>query len=467
MIKFEKIYIKGFKSSNRNLELTFSEEMISVIYGENGNGKTTFLKIIHALLSKDEKILYNEKVREVTIWYKDGLNNHKVKVTLITEDENYFTFDLEKQKRKGNIHRHGLQKISDYDLGSRIESITYDWREFDQSSLSDASSILFGVNRGTPKKFQIDEVDIVNFITNDLNYRELFKSPRRARDFSEELAQYLFSSQQRRRIRNQTNRNLINNASKKNAHIDDINVDTIQEIILKRYNTAKRVSSERVQKALFDTLSYAIRPEREQRDFDYREDNNFIEELSKNREKLFEALSNATENRLRNEILRILQIDDPEKIMAFCADSELLSDLLYRMIIELRNEEYVLESISTLEEIFNSHLSNNKKIKINNDEIYIEVNSDKHNLNELSSGERHLLTFLTIFLIEGANRDFLVIDEPELSLNIKWQREILPLLHRLTPNSQIIVASHSPSIAKKNTNYLVQLNPQEVNIDEA
>ncbi|MCM3281865.1 ATP-binding protein [Exiguobacterium sp. MER 193] len=359
------------------------------------------------------------------------------------------------------------QEIMNYDLDSRTESTTYDWHEFDQSSLQEASSILFGVNRGTPKKFQIDEDDIVHFIANDPNYRELFKNLRRARDFSQELAQYLVNSQQRRVIRNQTNRNLLNNASKKNAHIDDINVDTIQEIILKRYNTAKRVSSERVQKALFDTLSYAIRPEREQRGVDYREDSNFIDELSKNREKLFEALSNATENRLRNEILNILQIDDPEKIMAFCADSELLSDLLYRMIIELRKEEYVLESISTLEEIFNSHLSNNKKIKINNDEIYIEVNSDKHYLNELSSGERHLLTFLTIFLIEGANRDILIIDEPELSLNIKWQREILPLLHKLTPNSQIIVASHSPSIAKRNTNYLVQLNPQEVNIDEA
>ncbi|MCM3281390.1 AAA family ATPase [Exiguobacterium sp. MER 193] len=108
MIKLKKISINGFKSFNRNLELSFSEEMISVIYGENGNGKTTFLKIIHALLSKDEKILYNEKVQAVTIWYKDGLNDHKVKVTLIKEDENYLTLDLAKRKRKRNLHRNSV-----------------------------------------------------------------------------------------------------------------------------------------------------------------------------------------------------------------------------------------------------------------------------------------------------------------------------------------------------------------------
>jgi predicted ATPase len=88
--------------------------------------------------------------------------------------------------------------------------------------------------------------------------------------------------------------------------------------------------------------------------------------------------------------------------------------------------------------------------------IELDANS-QHSLEKLSSGERHLLTFLTLFLIIGRTRTFFIIDEPEISLNMKWQRELLPLLSELCPQAQIIVATHSPSIAHKKSNYLAEL----------
>jgi predicted ATP-dependent endonuclease of OLD family len=39
--------------------------------------------------------------------------------------------------------------------------------------------------------------------------------------------------------------------------------------------------------------------------------------------------------------------------------------------------------------------------------------------------------------------------EPELSLHLTWQRMMLPSILELSPNSQIIVATHSPSIISK------------------
>jgi len=84
-------------------------------------------------------------------------------------------------------------------------------------------------------------------------------------------------------------------------------------------------------------------------------------------------------------------------------------------------------------------------------------NGKFHELTELSSGERNLLSILTLFLILGNDRNFLMIDEPEISFNLKWQKDFLPLLSRLNSNAQIIVASHSPSIAHKNSKYLVEL----------
>jgi predicted ATPase len=68
-----------------------------------------------------------------------------------------------------------------------------------------------------------------------------------------------------------------------------------------------------------------------------------------------------------------------------------------------------------------------------------------------------LLTFLTIVLIDINKRNFLFIDEPEISMHMKWQQKLLPLIGELAPTTQIIVASHSPSIPNKSTKYLSEI----------
>jgi predicted ATPase len=65
--------------------------------------------------------------------------------------------------------------------------------------------------------------------------------------------------------------------------------------------------------------------------------------------------------------------------------------------------------------------------------------------------------FLSLVLFEGAGRNILIIDEPEISLNIAWQRELLTLFGNLIPDTQIIVASHSPALVKGNPSYLTEL----------
>ena len=139
-------------------------------------------------------------------------------------------------------------------------------------------------------------------------------------------------------------------------------------------------------------------------------------------------------------------------------DSKIFRALLVNILEKVEEENLELNSITQLIESFNDHLYRNKKLIVKDEEAYIELSkTTKHSIDKLSSGERHLLTFLTLFLIIGRNRDFFIIDEPEISLNMKWQRKLMPLLSELSPNSQIIVATHSPSIAHKNSNYLVEL----------
>ena len=65
----------------------------------------------------------------------------------------------------------------------------------------------------------------------------------------------------------------------------------------------------------------------------------------------------------------------------------------------------------------------------------------------LSSGEKQLLILLTQTLLQEKQPYIFVADEPELSLHIEWQRNIIGAIHEINPNAQIIVATHSPEIA--------------------
>ncbi|MGF6091086.1 AAA family ATPase [Pseudomonas sp. 18173] len=60
-----------------------------------------------------------------------------------------------------------------------------------------------------------------------------------------------------------------------------------------------------------------------------------------------------------------------------------------------------------------------------------------------SKGEKTLLSlFLMVYLYKGSSLFFL--DEPETSLHVEWQQRLLPALQKLAPNSQFIIATHSP-----------------------
>ena len=66
--------------------------------------------------------------------------------------------------------------------------------------------------------------------------------------------------------------------------------------------------------------------------------------------------------------------------------------------------------------------------------------------NRLSSGEKQLLIILLTVLLEDGQEYVLMMDEPEISLHISWQYELLNWILELNPNVQLILTTHSPSI---------------------
>jgi predicted ATPase len=70
-------------------------------------------------------------------------------------------------------------------------------------------------------------------------------------------------------------------------------------------------------------------------------------------------------------------------------------------------------------------------------------------LAKLSSGEKQLLILFIEALLQRQKPFIFLADEPELSLHIAWQRNIIFAICSINPNAQVIVATHSPEVAGK------------------
>ena len=87
-----------------------------------------------------------------------------------------------------------------------------------------------------------------------------------------------------------------------------------------------------------------------------------------------------------------------------------------------------------------------KRIEIEGSKLYVITEKEKLSVGALSSGEMQmLLILLRVFLLNG--REAVVLfDEPENSLDIDWQFELVNLLVRFNPNAQFFITPHSPAL---------------------
>lgn len=65
---------------------------------------------------------------------------------------------------------------------------------------------------------------------------------------------------------------------------------------------------------------------------------------------------------------------------------------------------------------------------------------------QLSSGEKQILAILLTVLVEDNQPYVLFMDEPEVSLHVEWQKQLIDLILQLNPNIQIILTTHSPAV---------------------
>ena len=125
--------------------------------------------------------------------------------------------------------------------------------------------------------------------------------------------------------------------------------------------------------------------------------------------------------------------------------------------------ESIINKLELFERIINQKLLFKKMILSSKNGITV-IDDDKNEvaLDSLSSGEQEIIVLFYKLIFES-DVNLLLIDEPEISLHIAWQKEILENLKEIieyNKSMQIIIATHSPQIIAMNWDLQIDLGGQ-------
>ncbi|MET7812322.1 AAA family ATPase [Streptomyces sp. NPDC005395] len=126
----------------------------------------------------------------------------------------------------------------------------------------------------------------------------------------------------------------------------------------------------------------------------------------------------------------------------------------------------ILDKVSLLQEIVKSRfLYKHLKIDRRRGLVLVSDEEAELGLSMLSSGEQHELVLLYDLLFNVQPGALVLIDEPEISLHVSWQKRFIEDLQRIARLVQFrsVVATHSPQIAGKWISRMVSLGPDAAN----
>lgn len=423
-LQLKEIIFQGFKNSNYTASVVFSSKAISVIHADNGMGKTSLLKGLHSFLEQDESYLIS-------------LNVEKISCTYISN---------------------GIESSVEVKLNSSRN--TFNWREFEKSPLKNSKSLSIAIERGISSSSfsHIDVSDIEKFFeikhtnSNQLTHLQKPMKKQMAMDI------YNFLSSLNRK-KSRTLSGLDQDFSQNHIYLENFETANLESFIQDEYKKAYYNEIKNINGIIFKAINFAIQMSEKNSESNEYPQKISANDIMQNKERLIIMLSNNNEElSTKNSLLKALKLVQNESDAESLLENSIIELLLRVIITDIRTSNSLVSSrFEKLKENFNKFLIQEKKLVVDDMGVVIKVKNGQHSLDDLSSGERHLLTLLFCTLFKCEDRDFLFIDEPEISLNTRWQTKLLPLLHELAPNTQIIVASHSPYIVNNRLDYLSEL----------
>ncbi|WP_255943411.1 ATP-binding protein [Vibrio campbellii] len=103
--------------------------------------------------------------------------------------------------------------------------------------------------------------------------------------------------------------------------------------------------------------------------------------------------------------------------------------------------------LEKLNELFNGE---DKEFSIDNTGLLkIRSNAKEISHKQLSSGEKQMLYILLKTVNTSDKPTIIFLDEPEISMHLNWQEQLIDVLRKINPHIQIVAVSHSPALVMK------------------
>ncbi|QVL18176.1 AAA family ATPase [Pseudomonas qingdaonensis] len=142
------------------------------------------------------------------------------------------------------------------------------------------------------------------------------------------------------------------------------------------------------------------------------------------------------------------QIERIAKVVEVIDDHKSKIDRVFRPINEF---------LSTINSFFKD---SNKKLTVDTvGQLVVDRPNGKGcTVEGLSSGERQILVIFAhaFFNRHSEHSNVFIIDEPELSLHLRWQEQFAKTILEISPQTQFIMATHSPEIVGENKHKAVK-----------
>lgn len=406
---------------------------INFIVGINGTGKTTALRLIQAILTVNVRELLLINFKDILLVFEHESRNHRLSVQ---KSKNKITFSMPETQADSIIEIFEKDEIEQYAKTGRLDEVSEELRfRFlrEKSNISEfLSKIPAPIFIGLERRLKIEELD-----SEEDSFR--ISSMRLARN----LPHLQRNSQgtdglenARRLIRNEYRKFRLNSDRLNDKVVNVIVKSTFQYIELDDSELFLRGENryDEYQKLL------ARRPEIEQVAgalVGGQEVTRQIEGFFKNLERAYASVQDKEKPSVMIEwLLNKAQIQRIHEILKELDTNKKRAAALYKPI-----NEFI--------EVANFFFGASKKeVSIDSvGELIIQRNNQNVPLPSLSSGERQLLTLLAhVVFMPKRNPGIIIIDEPELSLHLRWQENLVPKLCELNSAVQFIFATHSPEI---------------------
>ncbi|MGL4758150.1 MAG: AAA family ATPase [Patescibacteria group bacterium] len=415
----ESVDIEGFWE-NKKASTKFNQD-VTIFIGLNGTGKSTFVNLIAATLSLDIVQLSNLQFKEIRIKLSDPKTKQQrtIKVSKQIVDDSIgleiYEYKISNKSYRLLAEPRMIRKRDSLGVYRRLSPHI---RE-EQIKLKEEISALVEVSQISVYRQSYDEG--VEF------------DPRQRISAVDERLRQLFDKFAKYQLKLETK---LNEISKK------FQQDTVSSLL---YNNK------------FDRLNLKVK---ELNKID-------LEKLSDNLYLAFKELGIQDKNQdIKNHIDKIkeaISIIKSEKNTkgnennVDTVDAVLALPLIYRTnhIIDSLNssEKEKNEIIESRQNFFNTlrNFMPKKNFSYDNktSELSFYIGQDTKKIfswTTLSSGEKQLLIqFLEVLLQESRSVIF-IADEPEISLHVTWQENLLKAIRNLNENAQLIIATHSPDI---------------------